>query len=171
MVEVRDARPEDRRAVRDVHVASVQGLGGEAYGEQVVNAWTGDENRDPSAYRVDGEDVEFIVAVDGAAENEEPVVGFGELRLGEPDEYDVEADAEIRAMYVAPDRAGEGVGTALLRELEARGRERDVATVVLTASLNAVPFYEHHGFDRLREKTHEFGGEAEGLVVEMQKRL
>lgn len=178
MVEVRDARRADRRAVRDVHVDSVKGLGGAAYDEQVVDAWAGDEERDPENYRVEGDDVAFLVAVDDedsgdcetASEPGDEVVGFGELRVGEPEEYDVEADAEIRAMYVAPDHAGEGVGTALLRELESRARERDVESVVLTASLNAVPFYERHGFERLREKRHEFGGEVTGRVVEMRKR-
>ncbi|MEF8801711.1 MAG: GNAT family N-acetyltransferase [Halolamina sp.] len=179
MVEVREARREDRRAVRDVHVASVRGLGGEAYDEQVVDAWAGDEERDPDNYRVEGDDVAFLVAVEDSAggdghENDngtgDEVVGFGELRVGEPEEYEVSADAEIRAMYVAPDHASEGVGTALFRELESRARERDVESVVLTASLNAVPFYERHGFERLREKRHEFGGEVTGRVVEMRKR-
>ncbi len=169
MVDVRDATPDDRRAVRDVHVASVRVLGPAAYDEAQVAAWVGDEDRDPREYSVDGEDVEFLVAVDDASSHREegPVVGFGELRVGEPDGYDVAAEAEIRAMYVAPERAGEGVGTAVLHELEARG----VGTNVLTASLNAVPFYEGHGYERLRETTHEFGGEVPGTVVEMRKRL
>lgn len=173
MVDVRDARRADRRAVRDLHVASVRELGPEAYDEQVVAAWVGDEDRDPRQYRVEGEAVVFLVAVDDACggDDDEAVVGFGELRVGEPEGYDVDADAEVRAMYVAPDRAGEGVGTALLRELEARAREHGVESVVLTASLNAVPFYERRGYGRVHERTHEFGGEAEGRVVEMRKRL
>lgn len=180
MVEVREARREDRRAVRDVHVASVQGLGGTAYDEQVVDAWAGDEERDPGQYRVEGDDVAFLVAVDDSSDSndgdaasggsDDEVVGFGELRVGEPDDYEESADAELRAMYVAPDHAGEGVGTALLEELESRARDREVESVVLTASLNAVPFYEYHGYERLREKRHEFGGEVAGRVVEMQKR-
>jgi hypothetical protein len=59
MVEVREARREDRRAVRDVHVASVQRLGGAAYDEQQVAAWAGDGARDPRQYRVEGDDVAF----------------------------------------------------------------------------------------------------------------
>jgi putative acetyltransferase len=178
MVEVRDATRDDRRAVRDVHVASVRALGPEAYDERQVAAWTGDEDRDPSNYQVDGDDVVFLVAVDGAAGDDgfsgadgENVVGFGELRVGTPEGYELDADAEVRAVYVAPDWAGEGVGTALLRELESRARERGVGTVVLTASRNAVPFYEARGYERVRETTHEFGGEVEGAVVVMRTEL
>jgi hypothetical protein len=40
----------------------------------------------------------------------------------------------------------------------------------LTASLNAMPFYEQHGYERLREQRHEFGDEVTGRVVEMRKR-
>jgi len=173
MVEVRDARAADRRAVRDVHVASVRGLGGKMYNEDVVAAWIGDEDRDPENYRVEGDDVEFLVAVDDALSEpeERPVVGFAELRVGEPEEYDVEADAEIRAMYVAPEHADDGVGTALVHELESRACQHGLETIVLTASLNALSFYERRGFERVRERTHEFGGEVPGRVVEMRKTL
>lgn len=168
MVEVREAEPADRRAIRDVHVASVRGLAADSYDDAVIEAWTGDEDRDPSVYAVDDEDAVFLVADDGGG-----VVGFGELADG-PDataSYDVVADAEIGAVYVAPDRAGEGVGSALLRELETRARPRGVSTVVLTASVNAVAFYEHHGYERVERTAYAFGENASGPVVVMRKRL
>lgn len=168
MVEVREAEPADRRAIRDVHVASVRGLAADSYDDAVIEAWTGDEDRDPSVYAVDDEDVVFVVADDGGE-----VVGFGELAAG-PDataSYDLAADAEIRAVYVGPEHAGEGVGSALLRELENEGRDRGVSTVVLTASVNAAAFYEHHGYERIERTTYAFGEDATGPVVVMRKRL
>ena len=111
----------------------------------------------------------FLVAV---ADDE--VVGFGELADGDgaAEEYDLAADAEIRAVYVSPDHADEGVGSALLGELERRGRDRGVSTVTLTASVNAAGFYEHHGYERAAETTHAFGDDdATGPVVVMRKRL
>jgi hypothetical protein len=43
------------------------------------------------------------------------------------------------------------------------------------ASLNAVPFYELHGYERVREHDHEFSGHGStgvtGTVVEMKKEL
>lgn len=168
MVEVREARLADRTAVRDVHVAAVRELGSAAYDERVVAAWAGDENRDPRSYRVAGEDVVFLVAVDAG-----DVVGFGELTTAEDatDGYEVDADAEIRAVYVAPDHAGEGVGTALLTDLEARDRASGVSTVVLIASLNAVGFYERHGYERVVEREYAFGENVTGRVVVMRKKL
>lgn len=169
MVEVRDAKPTDRPAIRDLHVDSVRELAPAAYREAVVEAWVGDEERDPANYEVTAENAVFLVAVADDGE----VVGFAELAVG-PDaaaEYDVGADAEVRAVYVAPGRADEGVGTELLSELERRGGARGVETLVLTASLNALGFYESHGYERVAERTHAFGGDAEAPVVVLRKRI
>ena len=169
MVDVRDATPSDRSAIRDVHVASVQGLAAEAYGDAVVEAWAKEDDRHLEGYDVDSAASVFLVAVaDGK------VVGFGELAdgPGATEAYDLAADGEIRAVYVAPEYAGEGVGAALLGELESRGRDRGVSTVALTASVNAAGFYESHGYERVAETEHAFGdGDATGPVVVMCGRL
>lgn len=168
MAEVRDAEPADRPAIRDVHVASVREFAPAAYRDAVVEAWVGVEERDPASYEVTADEAVFLVAADDG-----DVVGFAELATGADAtaDYDVPGDAEIRAVYVAPDHAGDGVGTALLAELERRGRERGVERVLLTASLNALGFYESHGYNRVEERTHEFGGEVAGEVVVLRKRL
>ena len=168
MVEVRNARRSDRQAIRDLHVESVRELAPAAYREAVVDAWVGDEERDPANYEVTADESAFFVA-----DVEGDVVGFGEIvsREGATSAYDMAADAEVRAVYVAPDWAGDGIGSALLAELESWGRERDLKTVVLTASLNAVDFYEARGYEQVRERTHTFGGEVEGPVVVMRKSL
>jgi GNAT superfamily N-acetyltransferase len=168
MVHVRDAKPADRRGIRDVHVASVRELGTAAYGDEVVQAWVGDEARDPAPFDVTAEDAVFL-----DAEDDGDVVGLAELRTGPAasEEYEADADAEVRAVYVAPDCAGEGVGTALLKELKHRGSMRGVSAAVLTASLNAVQFYEANGYERVTESTHAFGEDVEGDVIVMRTRL
>lgn len=195
MVTVRDATDADRVAVRDLHVESVRALGPRAYDDAVVRAWVGDEDRDPGVYPIGEPDVEFLVADRGGE-----VAGFGEVAPADPADYDVvagdsgfdvasdgrnsdaptdaaaDSDAEaahgeVRAVYVHPDHARRGVGTALLSELERRARKRGFEALVLTASLNAVPFYEHRGYEAVEELVYEFGGEAEGIAVVMRKRL
>lgn len=98
------------------------------------------------------------------------VVGFGDARP-EPSGYTDGVDGEIRAVYVHPDAARTGVGSAILADLEGWARGRGVASLGLHASLNAVPFYEARGYDRVGERTHEFEGGVEAPVVEMHKRL
>ncbi len=54
------------------------------------------------------------------------------------------AGNEVDALFVEPDRSGQGIGRRLLERLEALSDpQRDLR---LSASLNAVPFYLHGGF-------------------------
>lgn len=63
------------------------------------------------------------------------VLGFGVL--------DAESN-EIDALFVDPDRGGQGIGQALMQRLLALADP--TREVVLSASLNAVPFYQRQGF-------------------------
>ncbi|PSP74853.1 hypothetical protein BRC81_16875 [Halobacteriales archaeon QS_1_68_20] len=104
-----------------------------------------------------------------------PVVAFGSLTFAAPEDYEAEADAEVTGVYVHPEAASQGVGSAVLADLERRARAGGVATLGLSASLNAVAFYEDHGYERVRAYVHEFSAAAstgvEGTVVEMRKDL
>ena len=65
--------------------------------------------------------------------------------------FDVDAN-EVDALFVDPDRGGQGIGQALMQRLLAMAdREREV---VLSASLNAVPFYQRQGFISVSEKAY-----------------
>lgn len=57
--------------------------------------------------------------------------------------FDADAN-EVDALFVDPDCGGQGIGQALMRKVLAMADpQRDV---VLSASLNAVPFYQRQGF-------------------------
>lgn len=79
------------------------------------------------------------------------------------------------AAYVSPGVAREDIGSQLSTELEARARSNNIETLALSASRNAVRFYESHGDDRVREYDHEFSAHLDtgvtGTVVEMAKQL
>jgi GNAT superfamily N-acetyltransferase len=55
------------------------------------------------------------------------------------------AEAEVRLMFVAPDRVGHGIGAALWRHMEARARAHGAVRVLLDADPNAEPFYARMG--------------------------
>lgn len=169
-MELRDARPSDAEAIRTIHRTAIEVLGGQAYGQDQVEAWaTGTESADYTT-TIAAEDSAMIVGeIDGA------IVGFGSLNLGSPTGYHADVDAEITGVYVHPEHSRRGVGTRLCRELERRARERDAEVLGLQASLNAVQFYRANGYERVRELEHEFSSHADtgstGTVVEMKKRL
>lgn len=78
---------------------------------------------------------------------------------------------EVDAVFVDPAMHGRGIGQALLGALEALAREQGLDLLFLSASLNAVPFYQRAGFRALRERMYpHWSGIAIRSVV-MQKRL
>jgi len=165
MVTVREATPADRARIRECHVAAIRARGPDAYDERQVAAWAakGDPAED---YPVEADGHYYVVAelpTDGEAERD--VVGFGHL---------VPTESEIRAVYVHPDADGRGVGTAILDALEARARDLRLDDLSLSASLNAVGFYERAGYETTGSETYStvHDGETVDLdVVTMTKRL
>jgi putative acetyltransferase len=160
-MQVRPARPEDAQDILDLHVVSIRAFGPDAYEKTQVEAWATLPD-DAPGYPI-GEPGEYYVV----AERDGEVVGFGHLKE-EADEYDTEA--AIEAVYVHPDVAREGVGSAMLAHLEGYARGRGFERLGLLSSLNAVGFYEASGWERVGERTHETSG-AELAVVEMVRDL
>jgi len=154
-VMTRRAQAEDRAAIWRVHTTSIRELAKSHYGSSDIEAWAGrlvpDGYLDPIATQ------EFVVA-----EMHRRVVGFGQLNV---------ETAEIEALYVHPDAARRGVGTALLRALEERARQAGLTSVHLDASLNAVPFYARFGFTAVREARHSFASGAGIACMVMEKGL
>jgi len=171
MVTIRDAEPGDEVVIADVHAASVRGLAVDDYDDRQVASWSDSEPEDFSL-PADGE-VPVVVAeatdasesgaggTDAeAADPGETVAGFGAVDL---------ESGEVRAVYVHPDHAGAGVGSAILGELEDRARAEGLTDLHLTASLNAVPFYERHGWTSTGPTEYEVGDGVELEAVEMEK--
>lgn len=71
------------------------------------------------------------------------LLGFGVLDAG---------GNEVDALFVDPDRGGQGIGQALMQRLLAMADP--AREVVLSASLNAVPFYQRQGFIAEREEAY-----------------
>jgi putative acetyltransferase len=198
VVTVREAVPGDAEAVMAAHVAAIEQLGPGAYDDGQVAAWAErPDGAEPYREQARADDDEVFVVAEREAPRDsetreaprdsetreaprdsesraEPddVAGFGHLvPPGEREEGHPAGEGEVRAVYVHGDHAREGVGSALLAHLEDRARERGLAALVLWSSLNAVRFYERHGYERVRETTHETTGGVELGVVVMRKAL
>jgi len=193
---LREATPEDAPAVCRVHEAAIAAFGPDAYDDEQVAAWRGDRSAADYEVGADGVGSatprEDGAAAEGSVDGERWLVaerggalsGFGVVVEGVGEEFGVEsdgqrpsnsrsavrsgdADAEVQAVYVHPEAAREGVGTALLAGLEGHAREFGADDAALHASLNAVGFYERRGYERVAERDHEFRDGATGTVVEM----
>ena len=162
MVLVRDAEPSDVTVIASVHAASVRGLAADDYDDEQIASWS-DSSADD--FSLPEEAVQVVVAEttrSGECEAAGEIAGFGAIDL---------ESGEVRAVYVHPDRAGVGVGSAILEELERRAGDESLTDLRLTASLNAVPFYERRGWESTEPATYELDGGVELEAVEMEKSL
>lgn len=162
--EIREATAADAPALCDVHVASITGLGPEAYDDRQVEAWA--RGREPGDYPIETDETHVLVA-----EREDRVVGFGWLKPAADDYVEHDVDAEITAVYVHPNVAGEGIGSGIYERLEARARDAGATSLGLWASRNAVAFYEAHGFEGVTVHEIAFDDEITGTVLEMRQSL
>lgn len=93
-----------------------------------------EEQRVPAEIELDARDPECVhalAALDGR------IVGTGRLL----------PDAHIGRMAVLKEARGSGVGGSILEALVARARARGDREVVLAAQVQAIAFYERHGFE------------------------
>jgi GNAT superfamily N-acetyltransferase len=62
----------------------------------------------------------------------------------------MENRGQVRYMAVDPTRRSQGVGNAILQELEARALELGIEEIHLNSRQDAVPFYQKNGYQVLR---------------------
>ena len=90
------------------------------------------------------------------------VVGFTSL---------VPENREIRAVYVHPKAGGQGVGSQLLRAIEALAQSLNIPELNLKSSLNARTFYLQNNYIAVGQVTHILNNGLEMFAVEMSKKL
>ena len=164
-VSVREAMLGDARRICDVHLASIEGLASQSYTEEQVTAWAHD--RDPDEYPIESEDTCFVVAEDETT----AVIGFGWMKPEAGEYFQTEVEGEITAIYIHPSVTRRGVGSRIYTALEAQATQRNVDSLGLWASRNAVSFYEAQGYERVTEHIHEYQDGIELTLVEMKKQL
>ena len=105
-----------------------------------------------------------LVAAGGALVMEEAgrMLGYAILDMG---------SGEVDAVFVDPGQQGRGIASRLLAALETMAIERGLKRLFLSASLNAVPFYERAGFTSLREELYPHRSGVELRSVFMEKLL
>lgn len=119
---IRKYIPSDLGGILHVFDESVRGLCAGDYSPSQLKAWTA--CADPEKWKC-----EFIRRNTFVAEKDGIVVGF----------CDAEENGHIDRLYVLPDHAGKGVGSALVKAAE---DNLGVARISVEASVTARPFFE-----------------------------
>jgi GNAT superfamily N-acetyltransferase len=138
-----------------VHVRAIRETCSRSYSPEQISSWAG--LLSPDSYTVALQKRVIVVATDGAM-----VVGFGQLN---PE------TGEVDAVYVLPERQGEGIGLMLLSDLERQARARGNTTLELSATLNAAHFYEQAGYAERHVAVHRLPTGVELRCIRMSKQL
>lgn len=155
------ARAEDTEAMLIVHRAAVRGVATHFYNPETIEDWGSpirSEYVESLAQRIMRGEEEAVVARDASGH----VIGFGSI---------VPSAYELRALYVAPEHGGTGIGGMILRDLEARAQKRGIDELSVDASVNAEAFYRRHGFEVEGRGQHALPSGRQIDCVRMRKHL
>ena len=152
---IRRATDQDRQGIWNVHLRAIREVCSGSYSEQQVTAWA--NLLSPASYVAVVRERVLLVSEDAGC-----ITGFGQLN---------QASGEVEAVYVLPDRQREGIGEALLRSLEEEARAAGFTKLSLSATLNAVPFYERCGYTREAPTVHRLANGIDLPCVRMSKEL
>jgi putative acetyltransferase len=83
------------------------------------------------------------------AEDDGMVAGYGVLNA---------AESRVEALFVRPFWTRSGIATRLLRQLEMSAAFDGCERLSVISSLNAVPFYESLGYDRVEKRSRTING-------------
>jgi len=156
-IHIRAATAEDAVRINRIHYSAVHGLAAEAHSPEQLAGWSRRGLPEPErmlAERLTRGDVVLIATLGRAG------VGFAEL-----------SGTYVRAIYVRAKNARCGVGAALLAAVEYEAQRRGVEELNLESSINALPFYESHGYLCTRKTTHQFGNGTTIACAIMRKRI
>ncbi len=151
---VRKARCGEGEAIVALHARTVREINSRDYTPQEIEVWLARKSPEKEEARIGAGEVYVCIGDD------EALLGYGS-RTGD----------RIAALYVAPDRQGQGVGSMLLEQLERDAIAEGIEVLELNSTLTAVGFYQYHGYEALgRTQCFEAGGQTLEAVA-MQKRL
>jgi putative acetyltransferase len=142
--EIAAALPEDAASLLKLQTRAVQAIKHGVYDSTIIEEWAGSLTTHHLEALTDRlrtgseEALKVITAKEGLA-------GFGSI---------VPATSRLRTLYVDPAHSGRGIGTAILTGLIAKAERHGLTHLSLESSLNAVKFYQQHGFAIDREGTY-----------------
>jgi len=135
----RRARPADAGTILDIKRAAIEELEHWQYSPEQIDVWAPKDSY-VGTFEEAIVDDRFVVHV---AERDDEILGYGALTV--PAE-------RIDAIYVRPDAHGEGIATALLKQLELSARFQGIDELDIVAARNAVGFYQSVGYWRLEDE-------------------
>ncbi|MDD5704528.1 MAG: GNAT family N-acetyltransferase [Kiritimatiellae bacterium] len=136
MITVRKAKMEEAQKIMDLHCDTVQRVNSRDYTEEQIKAWLGVRKIEITQGMI--RDGQFYVAVDDT----DRVLGIGSIKGN-----------VLFGLYVSADHQGEGIGTALLDQMEKDAARVGITQIETESTLTAEGFYKRHRYGEVERKT------------------
>lgn len=133
-------RETDLEEIIDLFYDTVHTVNAKDYSQEQLDAWAprdGKEIRKLSWQNSLRQHMTYVVRMDNK------IVGFGDLT----------DTGYLDRLFVHKDYQSQGIATALLQRLEAKAKQLNLHEIHVDASITAKPFFEHHGYQVIREQT------------------
>ena len=138
-ITIRPATPKDAPAIAGVRSDAIRNVKHEGYDQSALDEWAG-----PAEDRVQ-KLLSNSAGVRIVAELEGKIIGYGELVIREN---------LLGACYVLSAAGGQGVGQAIVAELERIAREQGLDHLHMESSVNAESFYIRCGYQVVERGKH-----------------
>ena len=152
----RSAVTEDVPAIVEVRSDAIRSIEHEGYDRSALEEWVGPVEGRIQKLLSNSADIRIV------AETGQRIIGYGEL---------VTPKNLLGACYVLPSAGGQGVGRAIVAELERLAREQGLDHLHMESSANAEPFYIRCGYQVVERGRHTMPSGAAMDCVMMRKEL
>jgi N-acetylglutamate synthase-like GNAT family acetyltransferase len=139
-LEIRRALHADAAKIITAHQRSIREICSKDYPPEQIEAWAGRDFREDRWHQTMDKDFVWVIS-----DLDLNVYGFGHLQIRE------NAEAEIAGLYFAPEVIGKGFGKKLMAIILDECRNKEVKTILLTATKTAKSFYQSAGFQQVGE--------------------
>jgi putative acetyltransferase len=156
---VREMRPDEGRSFIEVRNAAIREIAVKDYAPEVIDSWAGPPVTEVmlESFSVNPDkEIRLVAEIHGK------VVGMGAM---------VVATNELRACYVLPGAMRNGVGSAIVREIERIALENGMTFLQMDSSVTAELFYKALGYEVLEYGQHILQSGHPMACVRMRKLL
>ena len=156
---IRFARREDAAGILAAHYSAVHRTASRDYSPEICNEWSAPVTQQRIDHYLNNalpQETTVVAEVNGE------IAGFAAI---------VEAESELRAVYVAAEFGRRGIGSALLQEVEKIARARGCAELHMVSSVTAAGFYLRHHYIALERAQHTLKSGGVMDCVKMRKLL
>lgn len=155
MIELRAATCDDLAALWELRTRAIAHACAAHYSDAILAIWLASPV--PDSLR------QLVASGDGTvAVEDDCMLGYAVLNA---------VSGEVEGLFVEPAQQGRGIGALLMRAVEAMARTTGPQRLFLSASLNAVPFYQRVGFLIVREEMYPHRSGVGIPSVYMEKQL